>query len=311
MRAAVGLAVDERAASPRVARAIRVARTVGAPLVPAIDAALAAAADDRARHRALEVATAQARTVAIGLVAAPVVLVPLLSRIAGADLVAFYRTPAGRFPLILGVGLLLVGAGMLHVLIDRAARPPGAATTSVVRPVVAFVVGLAVAGGWAAALAAIAVLAAGRRTRSASGRPSLDDEAVELVATAIDGGLTPASALRVAAGELPRHARDLRSLALELDHRRDGFAGGPDRHDTARSALGALLVASHRLGAPVVAALRDLGTRLRADQRAVALARVERLPAHLAFPTAILLLPGTVLLVGAPLAHAGVSHFAP
>jgi hypothetical protein len=46
---------------------------------------------------------------------------------------------------------------------------------------------------------------------------------------------------------------------------------------------------------------------LRADDLARVLAAAERLPAQLTFPTALCLLPATLLLVGAPIVHAGLA----
>ncbi|MFP4234382.1 MAG: hypothetical protein ACLFUG_05585, partial [Nitriliruptoraceae bacterium] len=70
--------------------------------------------------------------------------------------------------------------------------------------------------------------------------------------------------------------------------------------------LAAIIAAADRTGAPVAPSLRHLARELRADDLARVLAAAERLPAQLTFPTALCLLPATVLLVGAPIVHTGL-----
>ncbi len=60
------------------------------------------------------------------------------------------------------------------------------------------------------------------------------------------------------------------------------------------------------VGAPVGPALRRLAADVRADELARVLAAAERLPVRLTFPTALCLLPGTLLLIGAPIVSAGL-----
>ncbi|MEY3020174.1 MAG: hypothetical protein RLZZ272_1158, partial [Actinomycetota bacterium] len=71
--------------------------------------------------------------------------------------------------------------------------------------------------------------------------------------------------------------------------------------------LRALLVTAEDVGASPAAPLRRLASDLRAEELARVLAAAERLPAQLTFPTTLLLLPATVLLVGAPIVRAGLA----
>ena len=118
-----GSAPDVTRLGPRAARGVRLAGRLGAPLLPAVEAATAAADDaDRAR-RAVAVTTAQARTVARGLTVAPLLLAPLIGLLAGVDVAAFYATAGGRG--VLGAGLVLIGAGgaVARLLTLHAGRP--------------------------------------------------------------------------------------------------------------------------------------------------------------------------------------------
>ena len=257
--------------TPRVARALAVAREVGAPLLPALDAA-AAAEDDAARAvRAVGVATAQARTVAAGLVVAPVLLVPVIGRLAGADVVAFYAGGPGRAVLAVGAILLTTGGLVARALVGRARR--------------------AGASGPDAGLEEAVELVA-----TALGGATGPATALRTVAAHVDG---PPG----------RHAPLLRTLALELDlglaggraagGRAAAWGGGAGRlHD----ALGL----SAEVGAPVGPVLRRLARDLRADELARVLAAAERLPAQLTVPATLLLLPASVLLIAAPLLDAGL-----
>ena len=71
--------------------------------------------------------------------------------------------------------------------------------------------------------------------------------------------------------------------------------------------LAVLLAAAERVGAPVAPSVRHLARELRADDLARVLAAAERLPAQPTFPTALCLLPATVLLIGAPIVQTGLS----
>jgi hypothetical protein len=257
--------------TPRVQRSVSVAQLVGSPLLVAIEAAASAEEDAARAVRAVAVATAQSRTVAMGLVLAPVLLVPAIGRLAGADVVAFYLTPGGRGVLAVGLALLAAGALLARGLVARIGRPhPDAAL----------------------------------------------EEAVELTATAIAGGSGTASALRTVAAVLPAQGERLRRLALDLDlgtatlEPRTSHVTGPARvaraEPEALTRLRGVIVTAAHVGAPSAAALGRLARDLRAAELARVLAAAERLPAQLTFPTTLLLLPATVLLIAAPLLDAGL-----
>ena len=108
--------------SPRVGRAVAVATEIGAPLLPAVESASDAEDDDARAVRAVTVSTAQARTVARGLTLAPLLLVPLIGRLAGVDTIAFYREGVGRTILLAGLMLLALGGSLARLIILRAGR---------------------------------------------------------------------------------------------------------------------------------------------------------------------------------------------
>ena len=247
--------------SPRVRRAVTVATEVGAPLLPTVEAAAEAEDDDARAVRAVAVSTAQARTVARGLTAAPLLLVPLIGRLAGVDVLAFYREGFGRLILLAGVLLLATGGAVARLIILRA----------------------------------------GRRDRDAE-----LEEVAELIAAALAGGAGSAAALRAVATVMPRQAQRLQQLALDLDLgiRRPSLADEPE----ALHRLREVLITAADVGAPGAPTLRHLARDLRAVELARLMAAAERLPAHLRVPTTLLLLPVTLLLVGAPLVASGLSR---
>jgi Flp pilus assembly protein TadB len=308
LRAAAGVDVGEPGLlAARARRAVEVASAVGAPLLEALDAAAAAEEDARRAERAVAVASAQTRTVASGLLLAPVLLVPGLGRLVGADLLGFYRSPLGVVVGAMGIALLLLGALVVVALVRRVGRPPAVRTNGLRWSGV-------LAGGllvwWivhpVATLGLVAMLVIrGRRGRPAPAAPGVD-EAADLTAIALAGGVAPGEALRVAAAELPDHAPALRRLALELEL---GLAESDTTglHDPGIDRLRVVLTTASSVGAPAAPALRRLAHDLRADELARVLAAAERLPAQLTFPTALCLLPATLLLVGAPMVHAGLA----
>ncbi|MEX2505115.1 MAG: type II secretion system F family protein [Egicoccus sp.] len=306
LQAAAGLPPrDLSRLMPRARRSMAVAAATGAPMLPALDAAAAAQDDLAATRRAVAVASAQTKAVAGGLLAAPFVLVPFLGGLFEADLVGFYATPGGR--LVGGLGLVLLGIGALAVmrLVRRVGAPPPPPRSAPVRAVRACLVALVLGAVFVPALGVLAGIATWRRSRTtAVGQPGVD-EAADLTATALSAGVGPGEALRVSARHLPTHAADLRGLALELE------LGLAVDHDGPLERLGAVLRAATDVGAPAAPALRRLAAELRADERARVLAAAERLPAQLTFPTALALLPATLLLVGAPIVQVGLQQALP
>jgi pilus assembly protein TadC len=140
--------------SPRVGRAVAVATEVGAPLLPAVEAASEAEDDDARAVRAVSVSTAQARTVARGLTLAPLLLVPLIGRLAGVDVIVFYREGVGRTILLIGLVLLAAGGALARLIILRAGRRDRDAELEEATELIASA--LAAGSGGAAALRAVA-----------------------------------------------------------------------------------------------------------------------------------------------------------
>jgi Flp pilus assembly protein TadB len=140
--------------SDRLRRAVAVATEVGAPLLAAVEAAAEAEDDDARAVRAVAVSTAQARTVARGLSLAPLVLVPVIGRLAGVDVLAFYREGVGLAILLAGLVLLATGALLARLIIARAGRRDHDADLEEVAELVASA--LSGGSGSAAALRAVA-----------------------------------------------------------------------------------------------------------------------------------------------------------
>ena len=306
LRAAAGLPPRDLATlPPRARRSLAVAVATGAPMLPALDAAAAAQDDLTATRRAIAVASAQTKAVAGGLVAAPFVLVPFLGGVFQADLVAFYATPAGRVVGGVGLALLTLGAYAVARLVRRIGAPPPPPRPRGVRALQAGVVGMLLGVVLTPVLGVLAAVLVWRRSRaSAIGRPGVD-EAADLTAVALSAGVAPGEALRASARHLPTHAAGLRGLALELE------LGLASDHAGPLERLGVVLRAATDVGVPAAPALRRLAAELRADERARVLAAAERLPAQLTFPTALALLPATLLLVGAPIVQVGLQQALP
>lgn len=304
MRLEVGLVPARLDGLPgRARRAVALAAATGAPAVPALDAALAALGDRARRDRALAVATAQARAVATGLVMLPLLALPALQALLDAPLLAFYATPAGVVVGAVAVGLLAAGGAVAWRLVARAATTaPPARPRAAAAGVVGAGVAWAVAGPVAGVAGGLLVAGWWRRRGRAGVVPVPDaDEVADLLATALGSGLPAGAALRAVAGVLPDRAALLRRAAVAVER------GTPPDLPAGFDRAGRLLARSTALGAPAVPALRRLACDLRADELARALAAAERLPALLTFPTTVLLLPASLLLVGAPLVAAGLA----
>lgn len=301
-RLLAGVPVRPDRLPPRAARAVWVARESGAPAVPALDAASSAADHLRRRRRALDVATAQARTVAFGLSVLPVLAVGGLGALLDASLWRFYLTPTGAAVGGVGLVLVLVGAGVASHMVRRVDRPSPVPGRSLVAAIAVGSVVALIAGAAAGVLAATtAALWIRRRVPVPSPPPPGTDEIADLVATALIGGLPAPAALRLAAAVLPGPAPDLRRAALA--HELGITAALPSGVDR----IGTVLRTAARYGTPAAPALRRVAAELRDEELNRALAATERLPALLAFPTALCLMPACVLLVGAPLLAHGLA----
>lgn len=317
---------DPRGLPPRTRRALAVAGDAGAPISDALDGAAAAETDARRAERAVAVASAQARAVAGGLLLAPLVLTPALGRLVGADLVGFYTSAPGVLVGVLALALYGVGAGLVVALVRRVGRVTARPARR--RWLSGLVVGVLV---WWALHPLLAPIAAAVVVRTRTGGEVVRgvDEAADLTATALAGGVSVPAALRSAAAHLPAMADRLHRLAFDLELGIGAASGtgtrpgsvpssGTDRTAPARqgsarqgSASGferfaAVLATAVAMGAPVAVSLRRLASDLRADDLARVLAATERLPAQLTFPTALCLLPATILTIGAPVVATGL-----
>ena len=310
---------------PRCRRAVAVAVAVGAPLADAVAAVRGAEEDVAAAERAVAVASAQGRTVGVVLVAAPWLVAPVLTTIVDVDLLGFYMTGLGALVLAVALVLYGAGAGVVLVLLRRAGSarsvPPQASFACRSAPVLAGAVAWWAIGALAAPLTAVATHLVMSRRRAG---PPVEgvDEAVDLVATALQGAVATSEALRIVADRVPGLATDLRRLAWRVDTAVPGTASvdggvtaagggeGATRTPSELQRLTAVLHTAAGTGAALAPTLRRLAAQLRADSLAARLAAAERLPAQLTFPTALLLLPATVLLIGAPIVYAGWAHAA-
>lgn len=303
LRAAAGLPILPADDLPAPARsALAVADRVGAPVLPVLAAVQDAQEQQRRTERQVATAAAPARTVAVLLVALPLVVVPVLGRLLDLDLVAFYTSGPGLAVAAVAAVLWCLGAALTVGLLRHADREP-TPSGPLPRALGAGLLALVVVGPWAAVLAA-AVAWAAHRPGTPPPHPLLAT-ACELVATALSAGLTVAAALREAAHELPDLATDLRRVAWQAELGRLG--GAPDGAPAAVVPLCRVLAEGMAAGSPLVPALRDLARQVRADRGALAEARALRLPARLTFPTSLLLLPATVLAIGAPIVASGLS----
>jgi hypothetical protein len=298
---------DLDALGPRPARLLRVASGAGAPLLPALDAAAEADAAAAEADRAVAVASAQGRAVATGLLLAPLGLVPMLGRLFDVDLLAYHATSPGLLTGGVGLALLIAGAVMSRRAVTGVGRRPTPTSPWRARRR-ALAVGIAVAGVIhpLAGLVTLLMLLFVVRPRPVPADPNVA-EAAELTAAAIGGGWSVAAALRLAADELPpaadgdELAEALRRLAFDLEH---GIPGGDRPPGVDR--LADVLTTAAAVGAPVGPTLRRFAADVRADELTRVLADAERLPVRLTFPTALCLLPGTLLLIGAPIVSAGL-----
>lgn len=330
-RAAFGPVTPDAVADldERVADLVALARECGAPLAPVVRAALDGV-EQRSRAEAdLAAAVAPARTVARTLVALPLVAVPVLAAVAGIDLSAFYlHDPAGRAVAIVVVALLVLAMGWIRVVLrsaQRAGEPGGPSRRPWWLAALVVVAWLAI-GPVAGMLAAVVVAT---RLRSPPARPSPHlAHAADLVAVAVSGGHDLPTALRRAGDRLESAASGrgggqravlalaLRARAMDLAlrpargclPREDRTVGAATPSDHLLGPLGDVVDELAHTGAPGVEVLRDLALRLRAQRAADARAGAARLPARLTFPTALVLVPATVLAIGAPIVLQGLAR---
>ncbi|MGH3443622.1 MAG: hypothetical protein ACRDUY_16560 [Nitriliruptorales bacterium] len=107
---------------PRALRVVELGYDAGAAVVDALDAALDGENDVRRRRRALEVATAQARVVAVGLALLPLVAVPMLGAVLALPLWRFYTSSLGAAVGAVGAGFAGAGVAVAFAMVRRVAR---------------------------------------------------------------------------------------------------------------------------------------------------------------------------------------------
>lgn len=294
-------------------RALALAERAGVGGAEAVDQVLAAVRDRAALDRLLRVRTAQARVSARVLVGVPLLAWVLLTALDPGAL-AFYGTVWGLVSLAGAAGLLAGGWLWSSRLVRRAATAgeradPLAPRPGRARPLRGLAVGLPVALAGFVLIGPVTAVSAGAGLGWAASRPEQDSsagagvgggaaEACELVAIALDAGLAPAHAVALCTDLAPPAARRhlagaARRLAGGWDPT-DAFGDGP------LAALGAVLAAGERWGAPSAEPVRRLAADLRAERRAAAEEAVERVQVALVFPTTLLTLPAFVVGVVPP-----------
>lgn len=148
------------------------------------------------------------------------------------------------------------------------------------------------------------------RRRDRSRRAAVGDElpeVVDLLALAVEAGLTVALALRQVAHRVPGPVGgELRRVVTEVDRgRRMADALDdlvlPTRLGEPVRGLVAVLVAAERYGSPLGPSLGRLGNEVRATRRRQAEEAARRVPVKLLFPLVACTLPAFALLTVAPL----------
>jgi hypothetical protein len=309
------------------ARALDLAAECGAAVAPVMAAASAVAAERAATRAALEQVVRPAVGIARGLVALPLVLVPVLALVLDIDLWEFWTAdPLGQVVALVVMVMVLAAASWLRFLVVVATRPDVGAperggsriarSGAVVGAVVLTAVVLtAVVGWWAGVGAAVGGWWLTRRGDPGP-LPGLD-EVADLAAIAVESGHDLCGALRRAAARVPDVALGdavaLVALRLALSPPRDPAAPGLPLvptpgpvPDPAVAPLERLVVDLFLTGQPAADPLRRLARRLRRVEAERVRVAVARLPGRLTFPTALLLVPATVLAIGTPIAMRGL-----
>ena len=309
-----------RGLSDRTTRALAVATSCGAPAGPILAAAGEVATQRAATASELDRVVRPAVGIARGLVALPIVVVPLLALVLDLDLWAFWTAdPLGQVVAVVVVAMVAAAALWLRLLVVSATRPPRASSAVAPRRGrrVAVVVGLLaawIALGWVVASALAGVVWWLWRRRVDPGVAGGLDEIADLTAIGIAAGLDLPAALRQAAEQVPDTglAQDVARLALRLSL--DPPGGVPGRSwevaDGPIAPLTRVVIDLVVTGQPAVAPLRRLAVRLRRREADRVRVAVARLPARLTLPTTLLLVPATVLAIGAPIAMRGLQAIA-
>ena len=299
-------------------RALAIAEQAGRGGTTGVDQALSAVRDTRAATRLLQARTAQARGTATLLAALPLAAWTLLVGFDPSAL-AFYRTPPGVLTGVLACAGMLSGRWWSRRLLDRATRaaaaidplqppvPPRHVRRALVVAVPAVIV-VAAAVGPAPAVLVGALVALGTARRpggtvdlSAGGTAEL----AELLALALSSGLAPAAGVGLLALTGPPAAR--RDLTVAHRRLQAGWHPAAAFGGTRLTAIGELLDAVARWGAPATASLQELAADLRHQHRVATEEAAERAQLALVFPTTLLTLPSFALAIVPPLVWAGLA----
>jgi tight adherence protein C len=147
-------------------------------------------------------------------------------------------------------------------------------------------------------------------TRAQAARVAGLSVTIDLLAVAVGAGYTPYLAVDVAARWAPPAMRSTLEgvvgacrLGADFDRSLDDAAS---EHEELRGLADALL-ATDRLGAPVLDSLQCLATSARADARRRAEARARTVPVRLLFPLVFLVLPAFAILTVVPTVAARLS----
>lgn len=307
-------------------RALGVAERSGGSGLDAVEQALAAVQEEDDLQRMLRARTAQARGTARLLAWLPLVAWVLVG-IADPAVLGYLRTAPGRVTTVVAVLLTAAAQRWSSRIVRRAACAAASAdplraapapwhwgrATAVAGP--AFLVLLVGVGAGAATAAAglLAVLAARPRAPSLAGFSDAGrasdaavrqsgggaTETVELIVIALRSGLSAPAAIATVAPLAPPVARRALDTATRRLH--GGWDPAAALQGTGLDAVGSVLDASARWGAPAGPALARLAADLRRDRRSLAEEAAERSQLQLVFPTTLLTLPAFLLGIVPPL----------
>jgi tight adherence protein B len=256
-------------AADLLVRALGVAERAGAGALSAVEQALDSVREAAALRRLVQVRTAQARGTALVLAVLPGLLWTLLVLFDPRAL-GFYATAPGVVTGSLAVAFVLASYWWSRRIVRAASR---------------------------AAFEADPLAGDGHSGGAA--------EAIELVAVAMSGGLSPALAVATVAPLSPPAARAV--LAAAGRRLSGGWTADAAFAGTGLASLGVVLAAAERWGAPAGPALQRLSADLHADARAATEEAAAKVELRLVFPTTLLTLPAFVLGVVPPLLRAALT----
>jgi len=286
-------------------RMLRFASQIGAPVTLAADLAHRRITDSADVSRSLAVASAEARSVAAFLLVAPVLLLPLTGRVLGIAIGNFFTQPAGRIVLAVACLLYLAGFAVIWQLQRQLHAPVSEAQSPPISRLLLVVTVVSVAGGWLALAGVAATLFVLLQARKRPTEPVMLHDlaaAADVLVVAVTAGQSLPHALEGAAQIVPSVARQLRQIGFALACGVEPQMGAGTLGQFATIAWHA-----HHNGAQAAHVFRQFSAQIRADERAVLLARTSRLPARLTVPTTLFFLPATVLVMIAPVVAHGLT----